>query len=412
MVVTYLYSLELFVCMDRPLAGVNVLDLGQIYQGGYSGLLLSYLGADVIKVEPPWGENVRTRSEDGKPPQVQFLNANKRGVTLDLKSDEGAQALKDLVVKSDVLLENFATGKMEELGLGYETLREYNPELVYAHGSGYGDSGPYANYPAMDLTIQAMSGVIHTTGFPDDDPVKAGPAICDFMGAVHLTLGIVSALFQRYQTGTGQYIEVGMFDSMYPTLASPVSSWVAKKDTPPRTGNQHSGLSISPYNVYEVEDGYIAIVCISERHWEYLADLMERPDLVGADDYNSKVARAANREDLDSMIESWLDGRSKSEVVETLLSAGIPCAPVQTIEEIVNDGHLKERDMINNLPNQSDGRETVPVPGMPIKFSASDPPDVTSAPLLGEHTEEVLADIAEYNHNEIDRLLNDTPHND
>ncbi|MFB6299803.1 MAG: CaiB/BaiF CoA transferase family protein [Halobacteriales archaeon] len=394
--------------MTAPLSDIRVLDLGQIYQGGYCGLLLSYLGADVVKIEPPWGENVRTRSEDGKPPQVQYLNATKRGITLNLKREPDREALKDLVAKADVLLENFATGTMADLDLGYDTLSEINPELVYAHGSGYGDYGPYAEYPAMDLTIQAMSGVMHTTGFPDGPPVKAGPAVSDFMGAVHLALGIVGALFRRTETGEGDYVEVGMFDCMYPTLASPVSAWVTRKDTPPRTGNRHSGLSIAPYNVYAVADGYVAIICISERHWASLAEIMDHTELIDAPGYDSKVARADRMEEIDELIEDWLAGRSQESVVETLLEAGVPCAPVQSIETIVEDPHLHAREMIHYLPNQSEGRESVPVPGMPIKFDGSDPPSVTSAPLLGEHTEEVLTDVAGYDAAMIARITDRT----
>jgi crotonobetainyl-CoA:carnitine CoA-transferase CaiB-like acyl-CoA transferase len=390
--------------MSQPLTGTRVLDLGQIYQGGYCGLLLSYLGADVIKVEPPWGENVRTRSEDGKPPQVQYLNSSKRGITLDLKSEKGKEALKDLVAKADVLFENFSTGKMDELGLGYETMQSVNPELVYGHGSGYGDYGPYSDYPAMDLTVQAMSGVMNTTGFSDGPPVNAGPAVCDFISGLHLALGIVSALYERDTTGEGQYVEVGMFDCMYPTMASPVSSWVGQKDTPPRTGNRHAGLSVAPYNAYEVEDGYIAIACIAERHWVSLAEVMGREDLVGREGYASKVERARRMEEVDGVIENWLEGRKKDEVIETLLDVDVPCAPVKTIESIVDDPHLKERDMIHYLPNQGEGRDEVPVPGMPIKFSEGESPEVTQAPLLGEHTEEVLAEIAEYDEKHIEQL--------
>ena len=394
--------------MSGPLAGVRVLDLGQIYQGGYCGLLLSYLGADVIKVEPPWGENVRTRSEDGYPPQFQFLNASKRGITLDLTTEDGREALCRLVEKADVLLENFSTGKMAELGVGYERLREVNPELVYAHGSGYGDSGPYAEYPAMDLTVQAMSGVMETTGFPDGPPVKAGPAVCDFMGATHLAVGILGALLRRERTGEGDYVEVGMFDCMYPTLASPVSAWVAESDAPPRTGNQHSGLSIAPYNAYEVEDGYVAIICIAERHWESLARVIDREDLIGREGWDSKVERARRIEAVDSVIEAWLDGRTKVEVVETLLEANVPCAPVRTVPEIVEDPHLRERGMLHDLPNPGEGREETPVPGMPIGFAASDPPEVSRAPFLGEHTAEVLAEVAGYSAAELDRLTGET----
>ena len=391
--------------MQRPLSDIRVLDLGQIYQGGYCGLLLSYLGADVVKVEPPGGENVRTRSEDGKPPQVQYLNATKRGITLDLKSEEGNRALKDLVEVTDVLFENYSTGTMEKLGLGYETLSEINPQLVYGHGSGYGDDGPYADHPAMDLTIQAMSGVMNTTGFPDSPPVKAGPAVCDFIGGVHLALGIVSALHRRKETGEGDYIEVGMFDCMYPTLASPVSSHVAERDAPPRTGNRHSGLGIAPYNAYEADNGYVAIICIAERHWENLARAMDHEGLISAEGYDSKVRRAEHMDEVDALVGEWVGGRSKEEVVETLLEANVPCAPVQDVEEIVDDPHLRERGMINDLPNQGTGKEEVPVPGMPIKFHGSKDPDVTQAPLLGEHTEEVLAEMAGYDEEEISRLL-------
>lgn len=394
--------------MSGPLEGVRVLDLGQIYQGGYCGLLLAYLGADVIKVEPPWGENVRTRSEDGYPPQFQYLNANKRGITLDLTSESGREALERLVEKADVLLENFATGTMAELGVGYERLREVNPRLVYAHGSGYGDSGPYAEYPAMDLTVQAMGGVMETTGFADGPPVKAGPAVCDFLGATHLALGILGALFRREATGEGEYVEVGMFDCVYPTLASPVAAWVSESDAPPRTGNRHSGLSIAPYNAYEVEDGHVAIICIAERHWESLATVMGREDLIGREGWASKVERAERIEEVDALVEDWLEGRTKEAVVETLLEADVPCAPVRTVEEVVEDPHLRERGMLNDLPNPGDGREETPVPGMPIRFGDEEPPEVSRAPFLGEHTAAVLAEVAGYSGAELDRLDGET----
>jgi crotonobetainyl-CoA:carnitine CoA-transferase CaiB-like acyl-CoA transferase len=390
--------------MNGPLAGVRVLDLGQIYQGGYCGLLLSYLGADVVKVEPPWGENVRTRSEDGYPPQFQYLNASKRGIALDLKAEAGREALERLVEKADVLLENFATGKMADLGVGYERLREVNPELVYAHGSGYGDTGPYAEHPAMDLTVQAMSGVMETTGFPDGPPVKAGPAVCDFVGATHLAVGILGALFRREATGEGDYVEVGMFDCMYPTLASPVAAWVSESDAPPRTGNRHSGLSIAPYNAYEVEDGHVAIICIAEHHWESLARVMGREDLIGREGYTSKVERARRIDEVDAVIEAWLEGLTKAEVVETLLEVDVPCAPVRTVPEIVDDPHLRERGMLHYLPNPGEGREETPVPGMPIRFAGSEPPEVSRAPSLGEHTETVLREVAGYTDAEIERL--------
>jgi crotonobetainyl-CoA:carnitine CoA-transferase CaiB-like acyl-CoA transferase len=390
--------------MEQPLDGIRVLDLGQIYQGPYCGMILSFLGADVVKVERPGGETVRDRSPDGETPEVQLVNPSKRGITLNLKTEGGKQALRDLIEKTDVLVENFRSGKMAELGVGYEDLKEINPELVYGHGSGYGNEGPYTHFPAMDLTIQAMGGVMHTTGFPDSPPVKAGPAISDFIGGIHLATGIVSALFQRERTGEGQYVEVGMYDCIYPTLTSPLSAWTKQIDAPSRTGNQHSGMAIAPYNVYEVEDGYLAIICIAERHWDVLTELMGRPELADEERFASKSRRAEHVEEIDAVVRDWLEGRHKDETVELLLEHNIPTAPVQTVEEIVEDPHLDHRGMLNYLPNKGEGREEIPVPGMPIKFPASEAPEVTDSPRVGEHTDEVLSEIAGYSEEQLAEL--------
>lgn len=401
-----MYRYALVAVRMRPLSGVRVLDLGQIYQGGYAGLLLSYLGADVVKVEPPWGENVRTRTEDGTPPQVQFLNATKRGITCNLQTESGRDLLRELVTEADVLLENFATGTMDRLGVGYEDLKKNNPELIYAHGSGYGDDGPYAEYPAMDLTIQAMSGVMDTTGFSDNPPVKAGPAVCDFFGAVHLVAGIAAALYRANETGDGEYVEVGMFEAMYPTLASPIASWVQESDAPPRTGNQHSGLAIAPYNVYEAADGYVAIICIAERHWESLCRVIGRTDLLDVERLSSKAKRARYIDEVDGYIEEWLEDKRTDDVVLALRDADVPCAPVQTVEELIEDPHLRQRGMIYDLPNQGWGRDRVPVPGSPIRFANSERPEPTQAPRLGEHTESVLRSFG-YSDEEIQQLRDD-----
>lgn len=390
----------------RPLESQRVLDLSHIYQGPYCGTILSFLGADVIKVEPPGGENLRHRSEGGEPPEVQFLNPNKRDVVLDLKTDEGKRALRDLVIESDVLIENFSPETMSELGLGYDSLSELNPGLVYGHGSGYGDSGPYSAYPAMDLTIQGMSGVMQTTGYPDNPPVKAGPAIADFLGGIHLAAGILGALFQRAHTGEGQYVEVGMFDCIYPTLASPVSAWVRDADVPSRTGNQHSGMAIVPYNTYEVADGHVVIICMEQGQWERLTRVMGEPELLEDDRFATKANRAKHADEIDARIEAWLADKERDETVDLLLKADIPAAPVQTVDEVVSDPHLESRGMLNRRPaREGDGEDEVPIPGMPIQFSASEAEEITNAPRLGEHTEEVLAEVLEYSAAEIDAVL-------
>jgi crotonobetainyl-CoA:carnitine CoA-transferase CaiB-like acyl-CoA transferase len=336
--------------MDQPLSNVRVLDLGQIYLGGYAGLMLAHMGADVVKVEPPWGDNVRSRTEDFHSPQFQFLNPNKRSITLDLKSDNGQEVLKDLVEEADVLLENFARGTMERLGIGYETLREVNDKLIYGHGSGYGDYGPYADYPAMDMTIQAMGGVMHTTGYPDQPPVKAGPAVCDFSGGSHLAMGILGALYMREYTETGQYIDVAMLDCTFPTLASPVASLVLERDAPPRTGNQHSALDIAPYNNYEVADGYIILICISERHWDNLCDVIGRPELKDDDRFETKVKREQTPEVVENTLFALLGSAHTLEILrEVALGSQLPVRFCELEETLTLSPNTLARRSTNSL---------------------------------------------------------------
>ena len=235
--------------MTSAFDGVRVLELGQIYNGPYCGLLLAQLGADVIKIEPPGGEQLRFRSEQPtESHEFVMLNSNKRSVVLDLKTDAGRQALLDLVETADVLIENFAPGTMERLQLGPARLLEHNPRLIVASGKGYGSTGPYAHMSAMDITVQAMSGSAATTGEPGGPPTKAGASFVDFSGGIHLFGAISAALFQRERTGRGQIVEVSMHDTIYPMLASSLGGLHNNPDRelPERTGNRHSGMAIAP----------------------------------------------------------------------------------------------------------------------------------------------------------------------
>ena len=264
-----------------PLAGITVVDLSQIYNGPYATFLMAQAGADVIKVEPKGGEHLRRRGVvGGASLPFAMLNANKRSVSLDLKNPQGRDLLIEMVKRADVLVENFAPGVTERLGLGVEAMHKINPRLVYAQSSGYGQEGLYRDYPAMDLTVQAMSGVMGITGFPEREPVKAGPALCDFFAGVHLYGGIVTALLDRERTGRGRTVEVAMLDAVYASLASTLGMCFGQgwKDAG-RTGNRHGGLAESPYNVYPTSDGYIAIICVGEQHWKNLLDAMGRKDL-------------------------------------------------------------------------------------------------------------------------------------
>src|SRR2546425_7523217 len=232
----------------RPLEGMLVLDLGQIYNGPYCGLLLGFMGARVLKIEAPEGDIVRRRKREVEPyPLLVMLNSNKESVVLDLKHPDGKALFLRLARTADVLVENFAAGVMNRLGLGWEVLRKENPRLVYGSGTGFGLSGPYRDLPAMDLTIQAMSGIMNATGFADRPPVKAGPAVCDFLGGVHLFAGILGALVQRERTGQGQFVEGAMLDAAIIALASALGAFMdTDGGVPARTGNRHPAPAIAP----------------------------------------------------------------------------------------------------------------------------------------------------------------------
>ena len=240
---------------NMPLAGITVLDFGQVYQGPYATLLMATAGADVIKIEPPNGEPLRRRAPPGKSTTfpIAMLNSNKRAITLNLKDERGKQLLFRMAAKGDVLLENFAPGVMDRLGVGFRVLHEINPRLVYASGSGYGLSGPDRDNLAMDLTIQAVSGLISVTGEPDRPPLKSGPAVVDFLSGIHLYAAVMTALYERSVTGIGRLVEVAMQEAAYPTMTSQLEAYWRTGEVPPRTGNaSHNRV---PINVYPAKDG-------------------------------------------------------------------------------------------------------------------------------------------------------------
>ena len=293
--------------MNTPLAGITVLDFGQIFQGPYATLLMAKAGANVIKIEPPHGEPGRRRAAPGKSTTlpVAMLNANKRAITLNLKSERGRDLLRQMVARADVLLENFSPGTMDDLGVGYAALKAINPRLVYATGSGFGITGPDRDNLAMDFTIQAQSGIMSVTGFPDGPPVKAGPTLVDFMGGIHLYAAVVTALFQRERTGLGQLVEVAMQETVYSSLASSMDYHVRTGEVPPRTGNRQSALASAPYNAFPTADGWVAIHVVTEAHWKNLAKAMGRPELADDPRFATNAARVANLEATDDVVAAW-----------------------------------------------------------------------------------------------------------
>jgi formyl-CoA transferase len=379
--------------MSYPFSGVTVLDLTQIYNGPYATFLLAQGGAEVIKIEPPGGEHLRKRQgASGAAMPFAMLNANKRTMTLNLKTTEGRALLLRLVEKADVLVENFAPGVMDRLDLGEEVLRQANPKLVYASGSGYGKTGPYRDFPAMDLTVQAMAGVIDTTGYQDAPPVKAGPAVADFLAGIHLFGAISAALFERERTGKGRTVEVSMMEAVYPTLASGLGLFYGSGgEEVPRTGNRHTGLSLCPYNVYPTSDGYIAIITNNDQHWRWLIEALDAPQLGEDPRFASVKDRCLHMDAVDAAIAALTRPYAKKELFELLIRNRVPCAPVRTLVEVVNDPHLHARGSLQWIEHPEYGR--IVVNTSPLRFAGEDgqvPYKPSSA--LGADTEAILAE--------------------
>ena len=375
-----------------PLNGVTVIDLGQIYNGPYCTFLMAMAGARVIKVEPKGGENLRRRAKvGGAAVPFAMLNSNKEFITLDLKSARGKALFREMIAKADVLIENFSQGAMERLGLGYDTLRQINPALVYASGSGYGRSGPMKDYPAMDIAVQAMSGLMSINGFEDRPPVKVGPAVADFFGGVHLYAGVVTALFERNTTGKGRLVEVSMMESVYPSLASNLGLYYAKKgQVSARTGNRHGGMAESPYNAYPSTDGFIAIVASSDEQWSRLLVVIGRPDLVGDPRYATLGERVARMDEVDAVVTAYTSTRTKTEAFTKLVGAGVTCAPVRDLDEVVHDEHMLGRQALEWVDHPIYGR--MPLPRSSIRFSDTPMPAIEPSGEVGRDNASVYGD--------------------
>jgi CoA:oxalate CoA-transferase len=391
-----------------PLEGVKILDLGQIYNGPYATVLLGLAGAEVVKVEPHRGDLLRGREglTGGSIPFI-MLNANKKSITLDLKTSEGRDLLIELAQNADVLVENFRPGVMDRLGVGQSVLRESNERLIYACSPGYGSTGPYRDYAAMDLTVQAMAGIMSITGFPDGPPVKAGAAVCDFLAGIHLYGAVTTALFQREVTGKGEYVEVAMFEAAFPSLMSGLGlQYALPENAPPvsRAGNRHAGNAEAPYDVYETANGYVAIICVNESHWTTLATLMGQPELGDDERFRTRRARVENIDELDDVISSWTAARSSQDLIDSMSLAGIPCAPVRDLSEVIHDPHLRARGLLQEIDHPDFG--PVPVFSSPLRYGddVEFPRTPTPSPQLGQHNREIYKAWAGLSDQEIDNL--------
>ena len=375
-----------------PLKSLTVVDLGQIYNGSYATFLMAMAGARVIKVEPKGGEHLRRRaSVGGTALPFAMLNSNKLSATLNLKTERGLDLLRQMVERADVLLENFAPGTMDRLGLGWDELQRVNPRLIYASGSGYGLSGPYRDYPAMDLTVQAIAGVMSVTGFSDRPPVKAGPAICDFLGGTHLYGGVMTALVERSLTNRGRLVEVSMQEAVYASLSSNLGLFMGNEAlTPMRTGNRHGGLAEAPYNVYPTKDGYIAILCVGETHWKSLLTAMQRQDLAGDERFITLQARVDNIDTVDALVSEFAARFTKEDLFQLLMQHRVPSAPVRDLQDVIHDPHMLARRAIEWIEHPVLGK--VPLPNSPIRYGGSEPLAIVPSRQLGQDNEAVYSE--------------------
>ncbi len=388
----------------QPLAGVTVLDFGQVYNGPYCGFLLAQAGARVVKVESLIGETLRARGEAASSTYpFSILNTNKESLTLNIKSTDGQALVKKLAAQVDVVLENFAPGTMDKYGIGAEALRAVNPRLIYASSTGYGNaSGPYRSYLGMDITLQAMTGVMSITGEDGGPPLKTAAAFADFIAGTHLYAGIVTALFARENSGEGATVDISMQDCVLPTLATALGSYYVAGAQQPRAGNRHPGKALAPYNVYPAADGHVAIICIREGHWRKLCAAMGQPEMAEDERFATMALRAANMDETDALVSAWTQQHTRAEITAIAQEHGVICAPVNDLHDVVHDPHLAARGTIEQRAHPHLGE--IAAIHTPLRFRDIDPPALTGAPELGGATAAVLAELAGVDAQELQRL--------
>jgi crotonobetainyl-CoA:carnitine CoA-transferase CaiB-like acyl-CoA transferase len=383
-----------------PLAGVRVLDLTRALAGPFVTMLLADLGADVIKVEPPEGDITRPQGPFHPDDELHAyggyfasVNRNKRGLVINMKTEGGQAVVRDLARDADVLVENFRAGVMDRLGLSYESLKADNPKLVYAAVRGFGDprtgASPYTDRPAYDVVAQAMGGLMHITGAPDGPPTKVGPGVGDILPASLAAVGILAALHRVRDTGIGDFVDVAMYDAVLALCERIVYQHSYLGVSPGREGNEHPLLA--PFGLYRASDGWLAIAAPGDRHWQVLCTALGRPDAARDARLATNRDRVAHRELVREVIEGWTATRTVEQAEDTL-AALVPLAPVNTVERIFADPHVRAREMLVELEQPGLDRPLA-VAGRPIKFGSGPGTDMRRAPLLGEHTDAVLAEL-------------------
>jgi crotonobetainyl-CoA:carnitine CoA-transferase CaiB-like acyl-CoA transferase len=379
--------------MSGPLAGVKVLELAQIMAGPTCGLMLADLGADVIKVERvPGGDDTRLMNRPsvaGESAAFMAMNRNKRGIALNLKLPAAQDALKRMVTRVDVLTENYRKGALDKLGLGYEALKALNPGLIYCSISGYGRSGPYAEKGGFDLIAQGMSGLMAVTGEPGGPPVKVGSPVCDINAGLLGALGVVAAYVHRLKTGEGQLVDTSLFEAGIQQTFWQSAIYFATGVPPGPSGSAH--ILSAPYQAFRAADGWLTIGGANQANWERLARVLDAPQWIEDTRFRTNADRMKNLEALVALMSERLKTRRAREWIAALEAEGVPCGPINSIAEMAADAQTVSREMVVNLEHPRAGRTRAL--GLPIKLSATPGKVSRPAPLLGEHTREVLTEF-------------------
>jgi crotonobetainyl-CoA:carnitine CoA-transferase CaiB-like acyl-CoA transferase len=387
--------------MDLPLTGITVIDLSRILAGPYCTMMLGDLGAEVLKVEPPQGDDARGWGPpfvSGESAYFLAVNRNKKSVRVDLKTEGGKDILHRLIGIADVLVENFRPGAMDRLGFGYEQLKNDYSKLVYCSISGYGHTGPLSERPGYDAIMQGEAGWMHLTGEPDGPPFKVGASLADIFTGMMAAQGITSALYERTQTGLGRKVDVALFDSVVASLCYQAQGFLLTGEEPHRLGNRHP--SLTPYETFETADGFVTVGVGNDALWRRFLKAVERPDL-DQPKFETNALRVENHEELKSLLVDLFKGAPTDAWLEKLEAAGIPVGSVRSIPEVFSNPQIEPRRMLVELEHPALG--PMKVTGNPIKVEGVDERTPLPPPLLGQHTEEVLRDKLKLDDAEIAR---------
>jgi len=387
-----------------PLAGIRVLDLTRVLAGPYCTMFLGDLGAEVVKVEQPGvGDDTRGWGPPfagGESAYFLCTNRNKKSITVDLKSADGIALIRKLAERADVLIENFRPGGLDRLGLGEQELRNTNPRLVYASLSGFGADGPMADNPGYDLIVQAWGGLMSITGTAESGPLKVGVAIIDLVAGLMLGKSIVAALYAREKIGVGQKIDTSLLEAEVAALINAGSNYLIGGKVPGRWGNAHP--TIVPYQSFQTADSFLVLGAASEAIWKRLCPALGRAELADDPRFAKNANRVEHRQELIALLAAIFLTRTTADWVTVLTAADVPCAPVQTIDQVFTAPQVLHRNMLVEVEHPSAG--TVKLAGIPVKFSATPASVRLPPPLLGQHSEDVLSSWLGMSIEEIEQL--------